>query len=518
MAGDPSWASVGLLLHAEGVQGSTSLTDSSASAKAMTAAGGAIVSTAQAKFGNSSMKFSAAGDRFTTPAVADFFFGTGDFTIEAFVNPTALPAGSGQIMGFQNYGTGSLWIFVLSSSGNLQLYTGTGGVTNSSAGTVPTNAWTHVAAARQGSTLRLFIGGVLSGTFTNAANYSTYANPFAIGGDNSGNTNAQFSGYIDEVRVTKGLARYTASFTPPAAAFADGMGQVSGAVTDSSAAAAVRKVRAFRRYDGVLVAERYTCAADANINKVAALFHGDSLTGADLAARTIALSGNAKIDVKTLIADSPKAFSFDGTNSYARVAQSADFNPGNTDWTLEFDIIVSNLSTSPYLAQLYNAAGERFALQPLANGTLTAFCAKSGAGTATNVSSAGAIVNGQKHNIMVCALAGTTYVFIDGVLTYSGVLANSYTNTSCFLEFGAAVASAAAWLSGWIGNIRFTRGLARYTAGFTAVAARLPDATAVALGSYSFYTPTLDELTVIAYDAAANAPLYDDVCARVIPA
>lgn len=61
------------------------------------------------------------------------------------------------------------------------------------------------------------------------------------------------NGYIDELRITKGVARYTSGFSAPTAAFPDGMGQVSGNVKDSAGANAVRTVRAYRRDTGALV-------------------------------------------------------------------------------------------------------------------------------------------------------------------------------------------------------------------------------------------------------------------------
>jgi hypothetical protein len=87
-------------------------------------------------------------------------------------------------------------------------------------GNVPNNVWTHIAFTRQGATLRGFRNGTLIASnttlSTNALNFSTNA-PTRIGNRTEGT--AQFNGYLDEVRVTKGVARYTAAFTAPTEPF-----------------------------------------------------------------------------------------------------------------------------------------------------------------------------------------------------------------------------------------------------------------------------------------------------------
>ena len=84
---DPYWANVVLLLHMDGTDGSTTFTDSSSYARAMTAAGNAQIDTAEFKFGTASGLFDGTGDSVQTPNGADFQF-LGDFTVEAWVRPT----------------------------------------------------------------------------------------------------------------------------------------------------------------------------------------------------------------------------------------------------------------------------------------------------------------------------------------------------------------------------------------------------------------------------------------------
>jgi hypothetical protein len=213
MAVDASFANTGLLLHAEGPNNSTSTTDQSASPKTITFVGAAKISTAQALCGTSSLLF-GAGDRISTPAHADFQFGTGDFTIEATVYVTAFPSSgfNGQIIGLHRYGLDNLWILSTNSDGTVTFYNAVGTFCTTTLA-LSLNTEHAVALTRQGTTVRLFIDGVLRASVIDTHNYGSYSHALTIGGDATGDSRAQFLGYIDEVRVTKGVARYASAYT-----------------------------------------------------------------------------------------------------------------------------------------------------------------------------------------------------------------------------------------------------------------------------------------------------------------
>jgi len=218
---DPYFSSVSLLLHGDGTNGATTTTDSSSSPKTMTASGGAQLSTAVKQYGSASMKFASTGDRFGTPSHAGFMFGTGDFTAEAWVYLTSLPASRAQVVGLHRYGVDNLWILMVTLFGRLEFYNQANNGVIGTTETIALNTWTHVAVARSGGTTRIFMGGVHDGSVADTYNYSSYAYDLTTGCDSTGHSGAQVTGYVDDVRVTKGVARYTSSFTPPAAAFPD---------------------------------------------------------------------------------------------------------------------------------------------------------------------------------------------------------------------------------------------------------------------------------------------------------
>ena len=222
---DPDFSSVTLLLHLNGTNGSTTFTDTSSSPKTLTAVGSAQISTAEAKFGQSLLLNDANTyiNYLTTPDNVGFQFGTGAFTMEAWIYLLSKPKTVAAIIanGTAGFAAGSYY-FVVDGSNKLQLG-GSGINPVQSTSTISTGQWYHVAASRSGTTTRIFIDGTLEDTETgDSSSYNFSTNNLLIGRNGWDSSGTQgFHGYIDEVRITKGVARYTATFTAPTAPFFD---------------------------------------------------------------------------------------------------------------------------------------------------------------------------------------------------------------------------------------------------------------------------------------------------------
>jgi hypothetical protein len=217
--GDPSYGSVSLLLPGNGANGSTTILDYSRSPQIITAVGNAQISTAQSKFGGSSMLFDETGDYLTVPATAAMSLGTGDFTIECWVRFAVTPVGNGQGIyqlsdGYLNSQVRGPGLGAENGTGQWTIYHGT--TFTQSTGNIPAiNTWYHTAIVRSSGTTKLYVAGTSIISVADTTNYTDQY--FVIGGWYS--TGFLFNGYIDDLRITKGVARYTATFTPPAAAF-----------------------------------------------------------------------------------------------------------------------------------------------------------------------------------------------------------------------------------------------------------------------------------------------------------
>lgn len=222
---DPVFNNVSLLLHGNGANGSTTITDSSPTPKTVTAVGNAQISTAQSKFGGSSIAFDGAGDALTVQNNVSLQMESGNFTIEFWIYFNSIsgyqtPFDKGYIQ------AGGLLLQTGNGNGRLIVY-GAGVAVITETGAASTGNWIHYALVRSGTTLTLYRDGISSGSATNSTNFNN-VNQMGIGAAGAAipaiSLNVgdfAINGYINDLRITKGVARYTANFTPPTAPFPD---------------------------------------------------------------------------------------------------------------------------------------------------------------------------------------------------------------------------------------------------------------------------------------------------------
>jgi len=180
--------------------------------------GNAQIDTAVKKYGTGSIEFDETGDYLAVPPTDDIILGTGDFTIEGWLYIGTNPVGNGQGMfqisnGYLNSAVRGPAAGVNNGNGKWAIYYGTSQQT-ATAAAPSINTWYHVAYVRNSSTTKLYIDGTELISVSDSTNYSdTY---LTIGGWYS--ASYLLNGFIDDFRITKGIARYTSSFTPPDAA------------------------------------------------------------------------------------------------------------------------------------------------------------------------------------------------------------------------------------------------------------------------------------------------------------
>ena len=220
--GDEYYNSCSLLMHFSGSNGSTTFIDNSPSPKTATSNNGAAISTVQSKFGGTSGLFDGSDDYVTVSDNSAFNFGAGDFTIEYWEYRTS-NAIYKPVMSRNSAGQPP-WMIGWTESGNINFFAGNGSswsiASAVSMGVIIINSWTHYAVTRQGNTFRTFQNGIQISTFTSAATIPDGAAPLEIGRYAG---TYYYPGYLDELRLTKGVARYTGSFVTQSAAFPDNL-------------------------------------------------------------------------------------------------------------------------------------------------------------------------------------------------------------------------------------------------------------------------------------------------------
>ena len=199
-----------LLIHSDTSNGSTTFNDSSAGSHTITATN-ANHSTTEAKIGGSSMYFDGSGDYLTTAQSTDWQFGTGNYTIDFWLNWEAVV--SNEVPICYGAGDGVEGWKILFDGTNATWYCGSGVGTLSVAHGLTAGAWYHWAIVRESMVVTQYKNGISLGSTTHAGTMgATSSLGLTIGA--VGQTSSQeWDGFLDEFRVSKGIARWTSNFT-----------------------------------------------------------------------------------------------------------------------------------------------------------------------------------------------------------------------------------------------------------------------------------------------------------------
>jgi hypothetical protein len=384
-----------------------------------------------AQYGGS-MYFDGAGDYLTAPANTAYAFGTGDFTIEFWAylntNPTNAMVVTTRL---SNGGATGTWGIYSNASNkwNFQEIV-VGATTNlSSATSAVTNQWTHLAVTRSGTTLRIFINGVLDATGSSSTNFNNSTYPLYVASDTF---NIYQNSYISNLRVVKGTAVYTSTFTPPTAP----VSAISGtSLLLNGTNAGI--------YDATTINDLET-VGNAQVSTTQKKWGGSSMY-------------------------------FDGSGDYLTYPASNVFAFGTGNFTVEYWVYSSSWATAPTVVDGRNTG--------VSNNGYADYFSSSGyfslyLGSATVFTSSSAIPTSTWTHIAVSRSGTSLRVFIDGVQNGSTVTNSiDFSDTNLLIGVNRGTAAGTintAFFNGYIEDLRITKGIARYTANFTAPTAPFP--------------------------------------------
>lgn len=474
--GDPSYNDTTLILLGEGVDGGVVFTDSSVAPKTPAVRAPVTTSTAFFRYGSAALFFAAGGARLTYAQSVDFGFGVGNFTVEAWVrvsNSTAVnsvfdnrtPAIQGNHFFIATGGIGA-------SNNTAQI---------AAAGTIANNTWNHVAFVKNGTNLVGYINGVQ--VFSVVDNRTLGAsNPAIIGGDFSDSRTQDFVGYMDELRVTKGVARYTGSFTPmPVVALGNGNVDVNYA-----------NVVSLLSFDG-------DNASTVIVDKATVPRTYNAVNGAALSTAQSRFGGSSVF--------------FDGINDYLISPPITAFDlPG--DFTIEA-WIRPNTTVGLQVFFSRQDTGNNIAVQFRLNGPkLEAVLRPNGGASVLTITSVTSLTAGAWHHVAFTKQGVIARIFLDGTLEASGSQTGIYTSTTASLVLGVLIETGSPPVTpyaGYMDEFRFTVGIARYTTGFTAPTAPFPGPA----GAGATENPTIFQ-SIAEPVAHARVPNLDPIRGRVV--
>ena len=182
--------------------------------------GNAQISTSVYKYGTGSMAFDGTGDYLFAPASNLYALGGGNFTIEMWIYPSNVSTSEMWLVAQTNYAANTGWS-VFMNNNTIKFRLGNTGGTIQSSALLTANTWQHIALVRLGTTLTMYLNGTSFGSGT-VNNFTDASLMFVVGGitaTTGWNNTLPYTGYIDDLRITKGYARYWFNFQPPAAPY-----------------------------------------------------------------------------------------------------------------------------------------------------------------------------------------------------------------------------------------------------------------------------------------------------------
>ncbi len=373
--------------------------------------------------------FDGAGDFAAIPDSEDWNFGNQDFTVDFWVRfdsvsgyEALITQGTSTSTYMKLYRNGSTWRFY-------SLLGGADVVHLDAPDTLSANTWYHVALVREGGALKLYRDGQLKGSYITAAALPDYSSSLTIGAMNYGTSISSaydLAGAMDEVRVTKGVARWTAPFSPTT----------------------VRH------------------PADASTKLVLRMDSNGRLIDASNSGRSIAVIGMLPPSRDSWMA-------FDGSNDNVTAPDSDDWNFGAQDFTIDFWVKLDSISG--YDALIAQGLSSSNSMRLYRYGSTWRFYALSGGNYVVKLEALDSLAANTWYHIALVREGGLFQFFRDGQLkgAYETTAAlPDYTEALKIGDLNYSTLFTSYDLGGALDEVRISKGVARWSAPFTPVAGR----------------------------------------------
>lgn len=432
---DAQFNYVTMLLHGDGTNGAQNNTflDSSTNNFTITRNGNTTQGSFSPYGDNWSNYFDGSTSYLSVPSSSALAFGTGDFTVEFWVN---YASDSASYVFYDGRGTSvsQTGFTIYMSAGTLYAQKGLSSLVTA---TTPTaNTWHHIAFSRSGSSNKLFVDGTQVGsTATDSTNYST-AYSVGIGStlDSSYTSSYDLVGYMSNVRVVKGTAVYTSNFTPSTTPLT--------AITNTS----LLTCQSNRFIDNSSNAFAITVGGTPSVQRF-------NPFGASTAYSTSVIGGSGY---------------FDGSGDYLTWPSGSSVAFGTGNFTVECWVYLGATPTTNFLFDFRDASNTTAPAFIWGNTNSGVLDWTQNAASGPNVTSTGATWNINTWYHIAYVRNGTTgTIYQNGVSIGSGTDNTNYTVTPTTSTIGARYGSPFYEFNGYISDVRIVKGTAVYTGAFT---------------------------------------------------
>ncbi len=407
----------------------------------VTANGNTHTDTSVKKIGTASAQFDGTGDYLSIPDSSDFdLTATADWTVEFWVYRTQTESASTALINRADDG-GHGWNINWDGSDKVRIYNandGSGGVTASTAITV--NTWTQVAFVYtvSGTSLKVYLDGVLDNTNTSSpVSWTNVDTALWIGAQDLGSGATRgFTGYLDEIRLSKGIARYVGAFTPSTTEFTSD-----------------QYTKLLLHCDGSDSGTTFTDSAD-SAPRHTITANGDA-TNQRPQPHDVTANGDAHLIGPKV---GPSVAAFDSSGDYISAASSSDWGWGTGDFTVEGWFNLATVGNYNQLAATGSPSDTwRFSVEDYAKPSWNH------SGSGPELVSSKIVLPDTWFHLAVSRSSGTSKMFLDGVEVDSASDTYSYPAGALYI---GAYSTGAYGLDGYMEGFRISNS-ARYTADFT---------------------------------------------------
>ena len=373
-----------------------------------------------------SMYFDGTGDYLTIPT-SSFLVPSNTYTIEFWMNPAAYPGGTSAASLYQvtnanvaNFG-GLLIEFYATGTIRLAVRPATGGtnVTVTATGTIPLNAWTHIAVNVNAGAATIYVNGVSAGTGTVVVLDGTQT--FCSSGYlTNGYTTSQvaYNGYLSDLRVVKGQAIYTSNFVP-----------------QNKPLTALKNTTLLLNGTSAGI---YDSSEMVNLETV----------------------GDAKLSTTMVKFSGSTSMYFDGTGDYLYSPANPNFVFGSGNFTVESWFYLASSTSNQCLIDFRSSSTSTvgFFFGIVTNGYIQVW------NNANIIYYNAGITTGTWYHIALVRNSTTMAVYLNGTSVATATNSTNFTDNIC--RIGSSI-SAVENLNGYLSDLRITKGVARYTSNFT---------------------------------------------------